>query len=215
MKTRCSFAKSNFLLVIILFLTSLNAFAQEFSINESPLGAPTSPVMDYAGVMDAGAKQSLEKRIIDFSNGTNPKVELAVAIVRTTGERPIFEYSLAVARGWGIGPPAGQEGGGVLLLLATDDQKWRIQVTRSLEADLPDEVVGGIGSRMAPALREGRYAEAVKGCLDDLVRRLAERRGFSLKEDGLPPQTAPEVAPKTPARPNPADGRKPAPGGKP
>src|SRR5215210_6329479 len=106
MKRRFSISKLNLSLVLILSLTSLQCFSQDtkpFSINESPLPAPTSPVMDYAGVLDAGTKQSVEKRIIELRDRTNPKVELAVAIVKTTGERPIFDYSLAVARGWGIG----------------------------------------------------------------------------------------------------------------
>ena len=65
-----------------------------------PLPAPTGPVMDYAGVLDAATKQALESRLIELRDKTNPKVELAVAIVNTTGDRPIFDYSLAVARGW-------------------------------------------------------------------------------------------------------------------
>ncbi|HEX8503436.1 MAG TPA: TPM domain-containing protein [Pyrinomonadaceae bacterium] len=180
---------------------------------ESPLPAPKGFVSDFADVIDGPAEGRLEARLRRLKERT--KIEIAVATVGTTGGRSIYEYSLAVARGWGIGPPAGEEGGGVLLLLASEDRKWRVQVSRSLEADLPDEVVGQIGSRMAPTLREGRYADAVNGCVDEIVKRLAERRGFSTEEDGRLPQPPPEASPKPAARPNAGDTRKSAAAGKP
>lgn len=175
---------------------------------ESPLPAPKGFVNDFADVLDEAAEGQLEARLKRLKDGA--KIELAVATVKTTGGRGVHDYSLAVARAWGVGPPAGQEGGGVLLLLATEDQKWRIQVSRGLEGDLPDEVVGGIGSRMAPALREGRYAEALNGCVDGLVKRLAERRGFSPKDAGLPPETAPGATSKPAGPPDASGKRKPA-----
>jgi uncharacterized protein len=111
------------------------------------------------------------------------KVELAVATVDTTGGQDIFDYSLAVARGWGIGPPAGEEGGGILLLLAVKDRRWRIQVSRSLEADIPDDVAAEIGGRMTPLLRDENYGGALSVCIDGLIKRLAERRGFKPDDD--------------------------------
>lgn len=161
---------------------------------ESPLPPPVGFVNDFANVIDAATRERLEAWLGRLEART--KIEVAVATVETTGERSVYDYSLAVARGWGIGPPAGEEGGGVLLLLAVKDRKWRVQVTRSLESELPDEVVGEIGGRMAPALREGRYGDAVLSCVDGLVKRLAERRGFSTKDDELLPQASPEAKPK-------------------
>jgi uncharacterized membrane protein YgcG len=165
---------------------------------ESPLPPPVGFVNDFANVIDAATRERLEAWLGRLKART--KIEVAVATVETTGERSVYDYSLAVARGWGIGPPAGEEGGGVLLLLAVKDRKWRVQVTRSLEPELPDEVVGEIGGRMTPALREGRYGEAVLSCVDGLVKRLAERRGFSTKDDELLPQASPEAEPKAPEK---------------
>jgi uncharacterized membrane protein YgcG len=154
--------------------------AQATPAAESPLPPPEGFVNDFAEVIDDATESQLEARLSRLKERT--KIEIGVATVKTTGAQSVYDYSLAVARGWGIGPPAGEEGGGVLLLLASEDRRWRIQVTRSLEADLPDEVVGRIGAGMMPALREGRYGEAVNKCVDDLVKRLAERRGFSTEE---------------------------------
>ena len=145
----------------------------------SPLPPPKGHVGDFAEVIDAQTEAVLEAKLRQLKERVN--VELAVATVETTGGRDIFEYSLAVAGDWGLGPAAGEEGGGLLLLLATKDRRWRIQVSRSLVADLPDEVAADIGGRMTDALREGRYGEAVAKCVDDLIQRLAEQKDVNRK----------------------------------
>ncbi|HEX8248423.1 MAG TPA: TPM domain-containing protein [Pyrinomonadaceae bacterium] len=187
MNTRRSFAKSNFLLAVILCLASLNAFSQEFSINESPLGAPTSPVMDYAGVLDAGAKQALEKRLIEFRDRTNPKVELAVAVVRTTGDRQIFDYSLAVARGWGIGSKE-DDNPSALLFVAIDDRKYFTQVSRNLEDELPDGAVGQLQRQyLVPAFKQNDYTKGVTDTIDAYIRTIEAKGNVAAQ----PVETAP------------------------
>ena len=69
------------------------------------------------------------------------KIDFAIAVVDTTGERSIFDYSLAMAKEWKIG----SENGGILLVVAVKDRKWHIQVTKGLENDLPDAEVKKIG----------------------------------------------------------------------
>src|SRR5205814_1235377 len=71
-------------------------------------------------------------------------IEFAVVTVKTTGDQDIFDYSLAVFRGWGIGSNEGEKNG-LLLLVAGDDRNYHIQVSRHLESDLPDGLVGGGG----------------------------------------------------------------------
>ena len=150
--------------------------AQASPAAESPLPPPKGHVGDFAEVIDAPTEEVLEVKLKQLKERVN--IEMAVATVETTGGRDIYEYSLAVARGWGLGPAEGEEGGGLLLLLATKDRRWRIQVSRSLAADIPDDVTADIGGRMTDALRAGRHGEAVAKCVDDLIQRLAERRGF-------------------------------------
>lgn len=180
---------------------------------ESPLPPPRGFVNDFADVIDAETEGRLESRLRRLK--ASAKIEIGVATVETTGGQDIHDYSLAVARGWGIGPPAGAEGGGILLLLTTKERKWQIQVSRSLEADLPNDVLSQIGAGMVPALRAGRYGDAVNGCVDGLVKRLAERRGLSTNESELNLQTLPEEKPKPAEKPKAGDRRKNAPGGKP
>ena len=139
----------------------------------SPLPAPTGHVNDFAKVLNGADREHLESRLVALKERT--KVEVALATVGTTGGRDIDEYSLAVARGWGIGPKAGEPGGGILLLFAVNDRRWHIQVTTSLEKDLPEETVADLGGVMTPMLREGRYAEAFNKYLDALDETLSQR----------------------------------------
>jgi len=165
--------------VLLLGLTNLTAFSQNntapFSINESPLPAPTGPVMDYVGVLDANTKQTLEKRLIEFRDRTNPKVELAVAIVKTTGERPIFDYSLAVSRGWKIGSKE-QENPSALLFIAIDDRKAYVQVSKDLEDELPDGLTTSLQRQyLVPAFRQGDYGKGITDLMEAYIRTIESK----------------------------------------
>ncbi len=167
-----------FFAVLIFFVTASFAQAQSdqpFSINNSPLPAPTGFVNDYAGVIDAATKQQLEQRLLDFKNKNNPPIELAVAVVKTTGERPIFDYSLAVARGWKIGSKA-DDNPGALLLIAVDDRKYYTQVSKDLEDELPDGLVGQLQRQyLVPAFRQGNYSKGVADTIDAYIRTIESR----------------------------------------
>lgn len=162
----------------LLAICTLGAIAQSdqpFSIDRSPLPPPTAPVNDYAGVLSASAKQDLNRKLNDFKAKTNPSVELAVAIVRTTGGRPIEEYSLAVARGWKIGSKA-DDNPGALLFLAIDDRKYYTQVSRDLEDELPDGVVGQLQRQyLVPSLKQGNYDKAIGDTIDAYIRTIENR----------------------------------------
>ena len=94
-------------------------------------------------MIDAATKQRLEQKLKDLKDKNNPPIELAVAVVDTTGDRPIFDYSLAVARGWGIGSKD-LDNPSALLFIAINDRKYFTQVSRDLEDELPDGLVGSL-----------------------------------------------------------------------
>src|SRR5206468_10690234 len=140
------------------------ALSQEstpFSINNSPLPPPTGFVNDYAGVIDAGTKEQVETKLKNFRDSTNPPIEIAVAVVKTTGDRDIFDYSLAVARGWKIGSDQANNPG-ALLFIAVDDRKYFTQVSRDLEGDLPDAAAGSLQRQyLVPQFRQGNYGKGI------------------------------------------------------
>lgn len=168
-------AFSMFVLITSLFGTA-TLFGQTdvpFSINTSPLPAPSGPVNDYAGVLDAATVSQLDQKLIEFRDRTG--VELAVAVVKTTGDRPIFDYSLAVARGWGIGSKE-DDNPSALLFVAIDDRKYFTQVSKDLEDELPDGLVGNLQRQyLVPEFRKGNYAKGISDTIDAYIRTIESK----------------------------------------
>jgi uncharacterized protein len=168
----------SFTAVLVLFLAAVYAHAQEatpWSQNTSPLPPPTGHVNDYAGVFDEATKQQLETRLRDFKNRTNTQVELAVAVVRTTEDRPIYDYSLAVARGWGIGSKE-DDNPSALLFIAIDDRKYFTQVSKDLEDELPDGIAGSLQRQyLVPEFRKGNYAKGIADTMDAYIRQIESK----------------------------------------
>ena len=146
---------------LLLYLAALPAFSQsEWYREAQALPTPTGPVNDFVGVMDQATKDRLNKRLIDYQRSTG--VELAVAVVDTTGDRDIFDYSLGLARGWGIGSK-GDDNPSALLLVAINDRKYFTQVSRDLEDELPDGVAGSLQRQnLVPDRREFKEHSGIR-----------------------------------------------------
>jgi uncharacterized protein len=142
-----------------------------------PKPEPFRYVVDNAGVIDAATTARMEKILGALKESGD--IEFAVVTVKTTGDQDIFDYSLAVARGWGIGPSEGEKNG-LLLLVAVDDHKFFIQVSRHLEGDLPDGLVGEAGRRMRDPFRKSDYSGGLMTAVQTIVSTLEEKRGFSI-----------------------------------
>ncbi|HEY2847319.1 MAG TPA: TPM domain-containing protein, partial [Pyrinomonadaceae bacterium] len=156
----------------ILF-AAFTSFARD--INTSPLPAPTGFVNDYAGVLDASTKQQLEAKLKNLKETSNPSVEIAVAIVKTTGDKDIFDYSLAVARGWKIGSKQ-DDNPSALLFIAIDDRKYFTQVSRDLEGDLPDGAVGTIQRQyLVPEFKKQNYGKGISDTLDAYIMTIRNK----------------------------------------
>jgi uncharacterized protein len=173
----------SFIAILVLFLAGSTAFSQ------ATIPAPTGHVNDFAGVMDAATKQQLETRLREFKEKSNPQVEIAVAIVDTTGDRPIFDYSLQMAREWKIGSKE-DDNPGALLLVAISDRKYYTQVSRNLEDELPDGIAGQLQRQyLVPEFKKGNYSKGIADTIDAYIKTI------EAKQSG----TAPPSAAKTPA----------------
>jgi uncharacterized protein len=149
---------------------------------EAPLPKPEGfykYVSDNAGVIDAGTKERLATILNRLKERAD--IEFAVVTVPTTGDEDIFEYSLALARGWGIGSKEGEKNG-LLLVVAVNDRKWRVQVSRHLEGDMTDGLAGEIArQRLVPQFRQNNYGQGISDFVQAAVATLAEKRGFQLE----------------------------------
>src|SRR3981081_1079350 len=144
---------------------------------QSPLPQPTGYVNDYAGVIDSATKARLETTLGNLDR--QQQIQFSVVTVDTTGGQEIFDYSLAVARGWGIGAKDATKPS-LLLLVAIKDRKYFTQVSRHLEGDLPDGLVGQIQrEQLVPAFRAGQYGQGISDTVDAYIMTVAMKNGFS------------------------------------
>src|SRR5262245_10862656 len=90
-----------FSLLTVLFVSGQTVVAQTRPQSPVPLPVPFNPIVDNANVIDADTRKRLESIFLNLKQRAN--IEYAVLTVDTTGEQDIFDFSLAVARGWGIG----------------------------------------------------------------------------------------------------------------
>lgn len=128
-------------------------------------------VVDQAGVVPDDAECQVDATLADYQARTGNQI--AVAVVRTTGGRRVEEYSLALARSWGVG----QQGtdNGVLLLIAVDDHTVRIEVGLGLESVLTDERAAAIiNDGLVQRLRQGDMGAAVVFATDAVRRTLGD-----------------------------------------
>src|SRR5580704_9019770 len=118
---------------------------------------PQGYVNDFAGVLSAQAKEKLAALCAEVDQKT--KAQIAVVTVSSLEGEPVEQFSIDLATAWGIGPK--QQARGVLILLAPNDRKYRIEVGYGLEAILPDGKEGGFGREAVPFLRQNNYDGAV------------------------------------------------------
>ena len=156
---------------------------------QSPLPAPTGYVNDYAGVIDQQTRSRLETTLTNLDR--EQQIQFAVVTVDSTNGQEIFDYSLAVARGWGVGSKDTSKPS-LLLLAAIKDRKYFTQVSRHLEGELPDGLVGQIQrEQLVPAFRAGNYSRGVSDTINTYITELAAKRGFSTDKIFAPGVTAP------------------------
>ncbi len=143
------------LLLQVLFLPSAQALAAP-SVPAKP--ADGTFVVDEAGVLSAQTEKVINVYTRALSKRT--KAQIAVLTVRSLkGETP-EEYALTVLRQWGIGDR--KLNNGVLILVAVDDRRSRIEVGYGLEGALPDGLAGRIqDDYMLPYFRQGNYDQGI------------------------------------------------------
>jgi uncharacterized protein len=150
---------------------------------------PEGYVSDFARVVDPGSRANLERYCSRLDAQTGAQV--AVVTLSTLAGEPIEDVANDMFRRWGIGQKGKNEG--LLLLLVIQDRKMRMEVGYGLEPVIPDGFSGSILRAMRPALREGRYGEALTEAVQVAGSRIAEAKGVKL-DTTLPRRTRPSAS---------------------
>ena len=100
----------------------------------------TSPVVDLAGVLKQGERQTIAQSLLRFKQQYGPQIQ--VLIIPELEDETIETFSIKVVDKWQLGSEKKDDG--VLLLIAINDRRMRIEVGQGLEGDLPDALAGRI-----------------------------------------------------------------------
>jgi uncharacterized protein len=137
---------------------------------------PEGYVNDFAQVLDAGAKASLESYCARVESAT--QVQIALVTLPSLEGEPVEDVANLLYRKWGVGNKKNNEG--VLVLLAIRDRRSRIEVGYGLEPLLPDGYAGQLLREMRPALKAGDYGEALREAAEAIGGKAAQAKGVSI-----------------------------------
>ena len=165
--------KRPILLIVLFTLLCSPLFGQR-------LPEPVGFVNDFAGVVDSASRERMEGIAAAVREKTG--AEIAVATVDTI--RPygsIEEYSIDLATTWGIGKK--EEDTGVLILLAMEERRIRLEVGYGLEGAIPDGLAGEIiDQSMLPSLRRGEYGVGLLRGVEAVAGIIAAEYGVEIGE---------------------------------
>jgi uncharacterized protein len=171
------------LLLFLLFLCVPAARAEQVK-NLRPQGY----VNDFAGVLSAQANEKLTELCAEVDQ--KAKAQIAIVTVSSLEGEPVEQFSIDLATAWGIGPK--QKDRGVLILIAPNDHKDRVEVGYGLEPILPDGKVGGFEREAVPLLRQNDYSGAVLLITQRVAAVIAEDQKVALDALSGVPTPIPE-----------------------
>jgi uncharacterized protein len=151
------------LFFVVVFLSITNLSAQNI------LAKPNPPqlVNDVAGILSPAEKEALERKLVLIDDSSSNQI--AVVILPTLDGYPIEDYATKLFRDWGIGNK--KTNNGILLLVAINDRKVRIEVGYGLEGAVPDITANSIiDNDIKPAFRARAYYEGIDKATDDIAK---------------------------------------------
>jgi uncharacterized protein len=133
---------------------------------QQAIPALTGHVMDHSATLDAAQLAQLEAKLAAFeqSNGA----QIVLLLVPTTQPEDIASYSQRVADSWKIGRKG--IGDGLLLVVAKNDRKVRIEVAKTLEGAIPDLASKRvIDEAITPRFRQGDFAGGLDAASEQIM----------------------------------------------
>ncbi len=135
-----------------------------------PVPALSARAIDQTNTLSAGELQALNQQLQALEEKTGAQV--VVLMLASTAPEDIAAYAHRVASDWKIGRR--DVGDGVLVLVAKNDRRMRLEVARTLEGAIPDLAAARIiDAQMAPHFRSGDYASGLSAAIAQLSARIS------------------------------------------
>ena len=153
-----------------LFIVFIIAFFSFTIVNGQNIIERSNPpvlVTDLAGKLSPEQKKALEDKLVAIDDASSNQI--AVVILPTLEGNPIEEYATKLFREWGIGNKKSRNG--VLLLIAIQEKKIKIETGYGLEGALPDITCNSIiENDLQPAFRQKAYYEGIDKATDNIAK---------------------------------------------
>lgn len=153
--------------VMALLVTFLLLSATTLSwAQQAPVPEFTSWVTDTTNTISAPDKAQLTKKLaaLDSEKGA----QIAVLMIPTTQNESIESYATRAFAQWQLGRKDVDDG--ILLIVAKDDRRLRIEVGYGLEGAVPDVLAGRIiREQITPHFRTGQFSAGVVAGVDSLI----------------------------------------------
>ena len=160
-----------------LILLLLSVF---FTCKVNALVNPTEKfyINDYANILSSETEEYIYEKSVKLNeiDGT----QIVVVTVKNLEGRSIEDYSLELARKFGIGSK--EKNNGLLLLLALEEREFRVEVGTGLEGILPDGKTGRFQDQyIIPYLKENNFDEGIKNGYNAFYNEIVEMNKLDLE----------------------------------
>lgn len=126
----------------------------------------TGHVVDTTGALGAPQREQLEAKLTAFEQARG--TQLVLLLVPSTQPEDITSYANRVGNSWKIGRK--EIGDGVLLVVALNDRRVRIEVAKTLEGAIPDLAAKRIiDQAITPRFKQGDYAGGLDAATDQMM----------------------------------------------
>jgi uncharacterized protein len=157
------------LLQALALLALLGVAAGSWAQDVLPVPALSGRVIDQTGTLEPAQASALEAKLAAFEAESGPQI--VILLVPTTLPEDIAAYAQRVADQWKIGRR--EVGDGLLIVVAKNDRKLRIEVAKALEGAVPDLAARQVIDRaIQPAFRANDYAGGLSAAVDQLSARI-------------------------------------------
>lgn len=140
--------------IVASFIALLLGAAGVSALSVPPAPPLDRPIVDQTGTLSDEQQAALASQIA--TSRKEKDYQIGILMIPSLEDRDLEGYSLDVARTWGIGEKT--KNNGVLLLIAKNDRRLRIEVGSGLEGDLTDAQSGRIIQQIiTPKFKTGDY----------------------------------------------------------
>lgn len=166
----------NNLFIYVIIIISLFVPAMVVSGAED-IPVPKMHVSDQAEIVDNQTENRLNAFLSELETKTG--VQMIVLTVRSTGGIPVDQFSIDVAEKWKLGQ-FGQDNG-ILMVIARDDRKYRIEIGSGLERILTDKFCEEIGKALfIPNFRNENYGEGIYQGAVAIINKISKDSGVTI-----------------------------------